>query len=156
WATADSIAATGFLVAGPFDVAGNSSASALLKARIRKEELEDVITTVSQTFLSMTMNCARCHDHKFDPIPQRDYYQIKAALAGVRHGERSLLSVTEGNARQTRVAQLNERIHQLEKEIAGTSNILAQAMTIEQRRQRERLLADLAQERKTLQALPSI
>ena len=53
-------------------------------ARIREEEIEDIIAVVGQTFLGMTVNCARCHDHKFDPIPQRDYYQIKAALEGVR------------------------------------------------------------------------
>jgi hypothetical protein len=119
FATAESVAATGFLVAGPYDAAGNTSVSVLLKARIREEELEDIIAAVSQTFLGMTVNCARCHDHKFDPIPQRDYYQIKAALEGVRHGERPLLSAAQANARQTRVAQLNERIHQLEKEIAA-------------------------------------
>jgi len=89
--THDGIIATGFLVAGPYDEAGNTSASALLKARIREEELEDMIAAVGQTFLGMTVNCARCHDHKFDPIPQRDYYRLKAALDGVRHGERSLL-----------------------------------------------------------------
>jgi hypothetical protein len=118
-ATAESIAATGFLVAGPYDAAGNTSASALLKARIREEELEDIIAAVGQTFLGMTVNCARCHDHKFDPIPQRDYYQIKAALEGVRHGERALLSLTEAKTHQASIAQMNERISQLEKEIAA-------------------------------------
>jgi len=88
--TSDSLVATGFLVAGPWDQAGYTSASALLKERIREEELEDMIGAVGQTFLAMTVHCARCHDHKFDPIPQRDYYRFKAALQGFRHGERPL------------------------------------------------------------------
>jgi mono/diheme cytochrome c family protein len=118
-ATRDGIVATGFLTAGPFDEAGNTSASALLKARIREEEMEDMIAGVSQTFLAMTVNCARCHDHKFDPIPQRDYYRMKAALDGVRHGNRPLLTSAEIKAREERVGKLNGRIGELEKGIAA-------------------------------------
>jgi hypothetical protein len=57
--TRDGVAATGFLVAGPFDEAGNSSVSASLKARIREEEMEEMIAAVGQTFLGVTVNCAR-------------------------------------------------------------------------------------------------
>jgi mono/diheme cytochrome c family protein len=117
-ATRDSIIATAFLTAGPYDEAGNTSASALLKARIREEEMEDMISAVSQTFLAMTVNCARCHDHKFDPIPQADYYRLKAALDGVRHGNRPFLTTSESEARETRVAQLKSRLRQSEKEVA--------------------------------------
>ena len=117
-ATRDAIIATGFLTAGPFDEAGNTSASALLKARIREEEMEDMIAGVSQTFLAMTVNCARCHDHKFDPIPQRDYYRLKAALDGVRHGNRTLLTSTEAKVREEQAAVLNAKINTLEQQIA--------------------------------------
>ncbi|MGE3818592.1 MAG: PSD1 and planctomycete cytochrome C domain-containing protein [Isosphaeraceae bacterium] len=87
----DAVSATGFLVAGPWDEAGSlGQKSVVMKARLREEELEDMVSAVSQTFLGLTVNCARCHDHKFDPIPQRDYYRMKAALEGVRHGNRPL------------------------------------------------------------------
>lgn len=87
--SAASVAATGFLVAGPWDEAGSvAQKSVVMKARLREEELEDMVSAVGQTFLGLTVNCARCHDHKFDPIPQRDYYRLKAALEGVRHGNR--------------------------------------------------------------------
>jgi hypothetical protein len=43
---------------------------------------------VGQAFLGMTVHCARCHDHKFDPIPRKDYYRLKAVFAGVYPGER--------------------------------------------------------------------
>ena len=88
--TADGIVATGFLTAGPWDEAGNGSASTLLRARIREEELEEMLGTVGQTFMGLTVNCARCHDHKFDPIPQKDYYRLKAVFEGVRYGNRPL------------------------------------------------------------------
>ena len=83
--TRDALAATGFLVAGPWDQAANVSASLLIKQRYREEELEDILGTVAQTFLGLTVNCARCHNHKFDPVPQRDYYRMRAVFAGVFH-----------------------------------------------------------------------
>ena len=51
-----------------------------MKAVVRSDELEDIIGTVVQTFLGLTINCARCHDHKFDPVRQVEYYQIASAL----------------------------------------------------------------------------
>jgi hypothetical protein len=106
----DGVIATGFLVAGPYDEAGNSSVSVMLKARIREEELEDMIGTVSQTFLGLTVNCARCHDHKFDPIPQRDYYRIKSVFEAVRHGDRSILTIAEERQRRGESARLEAEI----------------------------------------------
>ncbi len=82
----ETIAATGFLVAGPFDEVGSKVKSALMRASVRQDELEDVIGVTGQTFLGLTLQCARCHNHKFDPIPQEDYYRLQALFAGVRHG----------------------------------------------------------------------
>ncbi|MDA1049483.1 MAG: DUF1553 domain-containing protein [Planctomycetota bacterium] len=79
--------ATGFLVAGAYDEVGQSQQSAAMKAVVRQDELEDYVSVVGQSFLGLTINCARCHDHKFDPVTQKEYYQLTAALAGVRHGQ---------------------------------------------------------------------
>src|SRR5262249_33788154 len=76
-ATEAGIVATGFLVAGPWDEANQIQKSDTMRQRVREEELEDMVSAVGQVFLGLTINCARCHDHKFDPIPQRDYYRIK-------------------------------------------------------------------------------
>lgn len=86
----EGIIATGFLVAAPYDEVGQSQQSAAMRAVVRQDELEDLVGTVSQTFLGLTVNCSRCHDHKFDPITQVEYYQLAACLDGVRHGDRSI------------------------------------------------------------------
>ncbi len=82
------IIATGFLVAGAFD--GLQPKGDVMKQIMRQDELEDLVAATSQTFLGLTVNCARCHDHKFDPVRQTDYYRIAAALAGVKRGDREL------------------------------------------------------------------
>ena len=69
---------------------GQTQQSQVMRAVVRSDEIEDLVGTVGQTFLGLTVNCARCHDHKFDPIRQTEYYGIASALSGVRHGERDL------------------------------------------------------------------
>lgn len=116
-ASSDTIAATGFLVAGPFDEANNAQSSLLMKARTREEELEDTIAAVSQSFLGLTVNCARCHDHKFDPIKQDDYYRLASVFAGVRHGERVAMGVEDTRRREAEIAALRRSIEQADREI---------------------------------------
>ena len=82
----DALAATGFLVAGAHDIV--VPVGEAMRETMRQDELEDIVGTVGQTFLGLTVHCARCHDHKFDPVPARDYYRLAAGLAGVRHGTR--------------------------------------------------------------------
>src|SRR6185369_3405473 len=66
------LAATGFLAAG-------THATQITKNQVEKErydELDDMLSTTSTSMLAITTGCARCHDHKFDPIPNRDYYRM--------------------------------------------------------------------------------
>ncbi len=88
-ATRQSIAATGFLVSGEWDEVQKVGASKSEMRRAREEELAEMIQTVSGTFLGLTVGCCRCHDHKFDPLPQADYYRIRAVFDGVEHSQGS-------------------------------------------------------------------
>ena len=110
--------ATGFLVAGPYDEVGQSQQSAAMKAVVRQDELEDLVATLGQTFLGLTVNCSRCHDHKFDPITQREYYQLTAALAGVRHGDREL-DLTRVASSATATGLWEARLQSLKQKIAA-------------------------------------
>ena len=75
--------ATGYHVCGTWDEVAHYEGSAEMQKATRFDELEDLVGTLGQTFLGLTINCARCHDHKFDPISQKEYYQVAALLGGV-------------------------------------------------------------------------
>lgn len=105
------IAATGFLVAGAYDEVGQKQQSAAMRAVVRQDELEDMVSVVGQTFLGLTVNCARCHDHKFDPISQAEYYQMTSALAGVHHGKRDFQP-------EALFADYDERLEQIQSQLA--------------------------------------
>ena len=79
---------TGFLVAGPYDLV--KSQDELSRLVQRQDELADMINTTGTAFLGLTLGCARCHNHKFDPVTQTDYYSLQAVFAGVIHGDREL------------------------------------------------------------------
>ena len=83
-------AALGFLVSGPANLPGQIGRDEEAMRSARQDELDEVIRTVGQGFLGLTIGCARCHDHKFDPITQEDYYGIQDIFAGLRYGKRRL------------------------------------------------------------------
>ncbi len=109
---------TAFLVAGPYDDVGNSDPVAA--ANIRAATLDDPITATSGAFLGLTINCARCHHHKFDPIPTEDYYRIRAAFEGVTHARRPVATPQQHQAFSDAMKPLNEsksKLNQNRKEI---------------------------------------
>ncbi len=75
--------ATGFLRMGPWELTGMEVAKVA-----RQRFLDDVTNSVGETFLAHSLQCARCHDHKFDPVPTRDYYSIQAVFATTQLAER--------------------------------------------------------------------
>jgi hypothetical protein len=96
-----------FLVAGPYDDVKNQDVAA--QANIRAATLDEVVVATSGAFLGLTVGCARCHHHKFDPIPTEDYYRLRAALEGVNHGRRVVASAAERAVFAAATEPLNER-----------------------------------------------
>ncbi len=85
-----SIVATGFLAAGAWD---ESSLRDIREDTLDREigrylDRDDIVTNVMATFTSTTIHCARCHDHKFDPITQKEYYGLQAVFAGTDKADR--------------------------------------------------------------------
>ncbi len=79
----EALVATGFLRMGPWELTG------MEVARVARQRfLDDVTNSVGVTFLAHALECARCHDHKFDPVPTRDYYSIQAVFATAQLAER--------------------------------------------------------------------
>jgi len=103
--------ATGFLRVGTFDDEPNDPAS------YKFEQLDDLMHATSTAFLAVTLKCARCHDHKFDPIPQTDYYAVLNFFAGGKAAEGELLAFTSDPAQQPEVKLLNGGDHTSEGDV---------------------------------------
>jgi hypothetical protein len=87
---AQAIIATGFLATGPWDESSlrDINENSIDRQIARYLDRDDIVTTVMSTLTSTSVQCARCHDHKFDPISQADYYALQAVFAGVDKANR--------------------------------------------------------------------
>jgi hypothetical protein len=102
------ITATGFLVCGAFD--GLKPNGDKQRKIMREDEMSDVVGTVAQSFLGLTVNCARCHDHKFDPIAQKEYFQMASALAGVHRGDRNVPAGVNVTGKRKEIEALSSKL----------------------------------------------
>ena len=103
--------ALGMIAAGPWD---ESSLRDIREDSIDRQighylDRDDMVSTVMSTFVSMTVHCARCHDHKFDPISQDDYYGLQAVFAGVDRADRAY-DPDPDVGRLRRVLEIDRRI----------------------------------------------
>ncbi|MBL8206751.1 MAG: DUF1553 domain-containing protein [Blastocatellia bacterium] len=115
---------TAFLVCGPYDSVGNQDE--VQQKIIRANTLDDLVTATSNAFMGLTVNCARCHHHKFDPIPTEDYYRMRAAFEGVIHGERALATQAEKQRYAEKTRPLEARRNELTKEKAALEKSIAE------------------------------
>jgi hypothetical protein len=111
----DAVVAMGFLATGPWD---ESSLRDIREDTIDREiarylDRDDMVTTALSTFVSTTAHCARCHDHKFDPIPQKDYYALQAVFAGVDKAERTYDADPKLAAKRKQLADEKARLRAL-------------------------------------------
>jgi hypothetical protein len=104
----ETVIATGFLRLGPEGGGGGE--------RGRQDSLDDIVSTATLTFLGQTVGCARCHDHKFDPIPQKDYYRIQSVFYSTRPLSYPLVPPDVVKAHEAEVKRIEELQKPLEKE----------------------------------------
>ena len=117
----EAIVATGFLAAGPWDFVGQvETKSDMLKRAARAGDLDDMVTQVVTSTMAVTMNCARCHDHKLDPITQREYYGLWAIFAGVKREDRHV-DPKEQVRYDREKASFEKRLSELRSDIARLS-----------------------------------
>ncbi len=110
-------AATGFLITASVLLPGQIGADDVSKRLARQDALDEIVTNVSQTFLGLSVGCARCHDHKFDPISARDYYAMQAFVAGVEYEDREM-HTAEADAMRAAEKRLAQRLAEIEKQLA--------------------------------------
>lgn len=115
----DGIVATGFIAAGPWDFVGHVE---LREGTVDKEitrslDRDDMLTTAMSTFTSTTVHCARCHDHKFDPVAQEDYYRLQAVFAGIERAERPFDADPLVSRKRQSLAQQQEQIAARERAV---------------------------------------
>ena len=114
----EALIATGFNGAGPRHIVGGNQD----KEESRQEVLSEMTAGVGQVFLGLTVQCARCHDHKFDPIAQADYYRLQAFFAATDPADRNTASTdallqyeAAVKAYEKRLAPIRKQLKQIEE-----------------------------------------
>lgn len=109
------VALTGFLSTGPVSVM--NAATPTDRLRLRYDELDDQVSTFSSAFLGLTVGCARCHDHKFDPISQEEYYRLLVPFASTRRARVNLGSAAEFATYTKRLAEVEGPLEDAHKRL---------------------------------------
>jgi hypothetical protein len=126
--TRDGVEALGFIAAGPWDFIGHAE---LPESKIdgkvaRHLDRDDMVATTANTFLSLTVQCAQCHTHKFDPISQEDYYSLQAVFAALDRADKPYYidpqiagRESELRARRRELERKQEALNDLVKPLGG-------------------------------------
>ena len=131
--TVDGIEALGFIAAGPWDHVGHAEVpETKIDGKVARHlDRDDMVRNTMMTFMSLTVGCAQCHDHKFDPITQKDYYSLQAVFAALDradhqyHDDPALTLQRQSLRKRGRTIQQRER--KLKREIAEAEKQLKAA-----------------------------
>ncbi len=129
-------AATGYWVAGVHNTTVGGSKR--MNQLARQDEMEDALATLGQSFVGLTFNCARCHDHKFDPVTQAEYYQLYSSISGLGFGDKEVAIPAE----QLKLDQLNLHLSQRQAALAKLNQVARDAV-IDSRSRGESVVVEL-------------
>jgi hypothetical protein len=125
----EALIATGYLRAESEHVVGGN----IDPEESRQEVLTEIATNVGQAFLGMTVNCARCHNHKFDPILQADFYRLQAIFAGAKGKEVEIASPEEKAAFEAADKAYKSRLDPIEKALKDLAKTYEEQIIAERR-----------------------
>jgi Protein of unknown function (DUF1549)/Protein of unknown function (DUF1553)/Planctomycete cytochrome C/NPCBM/NEW2 domain len=126
-ATPESTIASSFLAVGPWDFVGQvETPSPVIKRLARADDLDDMLAQVMTSICGVTLHCARCHDHKLDPIQQQEYYSLAAIFSGVKRGDR-IVSAEESSAIEHQKSDLKNRKQSIDQELSQLTHGLSLA-----------------------------
>jgi hypothetical protein len=128
--------ATGFLRAGPEHLVGGNQDEEMN----RQEVLVEMTAGVGAAFLGLTLNCARCHNHKFDPILQSDYYRLQAIFAGTKGADLQIASAVELQRAEAAQKEHAAKLDPIQKAIAAIEKPHRERLRAEKRKKLEPLL----------------
>lgn len=120
--------ATGFLVTASVLLPGQIGKDEASMRLARQDALDEIVANIGQSFLGLSITCARCHNHKFDPISQHDYYSLQAFVSGVEYADREFDDGDRETRRQQAealrqtIAELNQQLAQ-QAPLAGAGSI---------------------------------
>ncbi len=143
--TVDGIEALGFIAAGPWDHVGHAEVpETKIDGKVARHlDRDDMVRNTMMTFMSLTVGCAQCHDHKFDPITQEDYYSLQAVFAALDradhqyHDDPELTLQRQSLRKRGRTLQQRER--KLKKEIESTEKkLVAEKEKLDETREKPR------------------
>jgi len=140
---------TGMYTIGPMD-----PSSTLDGAQLRYDRLTDMADTTASAFLGLSMGCARCHDHKFDPISQKDYYRLQAIFAGSEPRDIPAVDAVKVMLwwrtmnKQLAVDQLKAEVERIDAQVrkrTGRRKDIAEGYTPEERAERDKLIRQIGE-----------
>ncbi len=125
----DALVATGFHRAGPIHLVGGNQDEEMN----RQEVLTEMTSTIGAVFMGLSVGCARCHNHKFDPIPQADYYRLQAVLAATEYKDIPIVSAEEKVRYEAEAKAFKERRGVVEKKIKEIEKPYSSAIKAEKK-----------------------
>jgi cytochrome c553 len=153
--TVDGIEALGFLAAGPWDLIGHVEVpESKIDGKVARHlDRDDFVSNTINTFVALTVHCAQCHDHKFDPITQEDYYRLQAVFAAIDRADRVYDADPDTAARRAQweaaLRDARRRIAELADQTSAEAKVELAGWE-ERARQAESELARLPERRQTV------